>query len=390
MERIGRWLGGALVFENVFAQAPYTSCSVPTMFTGVGFSSHDVVRNDDRLHDDEVTLAEALSAGGYRTVGFTATPNNSRHLGMAQGFDEFTELWQGVDWETSIDPFFAADAVVSRIEAGLGKAPVFLMVHLVPPHSPYTPPAEYRVWSDPAYRGPADGSQSYLSSIRGRPEDVSEADLEELISLYDANIAFAAAAVDEILAALDDAGRLDDAILLVTADHGEAFFEHGHESHNSTVYDEMLRVPFMLRLPGGGRPDGFDAGRLASLEDLSPTVLALSGLAPPPRATGASMLGADRRDRILLRTAEQQRITGFRLGQYKVIADRWGRITELYDLASDPRERNNLFVDRPEIVSWMAAEWRRTAAAQPPRFDAEARDISEDEREMLRQLGYVH
>ncbi len=389
LERLGRWTRDGLVFSQVYAQAPYTSCSVPTMFTGVGFGAHGVIRNNDRLHDDEMTLAEALQAAGYRTIGFTATPNNSRHLGMAQGYDEFTEVWEGVDWATSIDPFFMADKVVSRIEQGFGEAPVFLMLHLVPPHSPYTPPDEFRLFSDPAYRGPADGSQAYLSSIRGRPEAVSEADLEQLIALYDANLVYADTAADRVLSSLAAAGRLEEAVLLVTSDHGEAFFEHGAESHNSTVYDEMLQVPFMLRLPGGAKPSGLDLNRFASLEDLTPTLLALAGVAPAPRTTGVNLLGEVDRHNMLLRTADQQKITGFRLGRYKVIADRWGTIVELYDLEADPGERKNLFVERPGAVSWLAAEWRQTAAALPPLLAGGERDVTDAEREMLQQLGYI-
>ncbi len=389
LERLGRWTRDGLVFNQVYAQAPYTSCSVPTMFTGVGFGAHGVIRNNDRLHDDEMTLAEALQAAGYRTIGFTATPNNSRHLGMAQGYDEFTEVWEGVDWATSIDPFFMADKVVDRIEQGLGKAPVLLMLHLVPPHSPYTPPDEFRLFSDPDYRGPADGSQAYLSSIRKRPEAVSEADLEQLIALYDANLVYADTAADRVLSALAAAGRLEEAVLLVTSDHGEAFFEHGEESHNSTVYNEMLQVPFMLRLPGGAKPSGLDLNRFASLEDLTPTLLALAGLAPAPRTTGVNLLGEVDRHNMFLRTADQQKITGFRFGRYKVIADRWGKIVELYDLEADPGERKNLFVERPGAVSWLAAEWRQAAAALPPLLAGGERDITDAEREMLQQLGYV-
>ncbi len=387
--RLGRWTRDALVFDSVFAQAPYTSCSVPTMFTGVDFSSHGVIRNNDRLHDDEVTLAESLQAAGYLTIGFTATPNNSRHLGMAQGFDEFTQVWEGVDWLTSIDPFFMAAKVATRIDQGLGNDPIFMMIHLVPPHSPYTPPEQFRVFSDPSYQGPADGSQSYLSSIRGRPEAVSEADLEALIALYDANLVYADTAADKILQALSAAGRFENAVLLVTADHGEAFFEHGEESHNSTVYDEMLQVPFMLRLPGGAKPSGLDVSRFASLEDLTPTLLSLAGIAPGPRATGLDLLGDADREHMLLRSADQQKITGFRLGRHKVIADRWGKIVELYDLSIDPGEKANLFIHRPGTVSWLADEWRRALAAVPPLLAGGKRDVTDAEREMLQQLGYV-
>jgi arylsulfatase A-like enzyme len=197
------------------------------------------------------------------------------------------------------------------------------------------------------------------------------------------------AAVERIFRALDTSGRFEDALVLVTSDHGEAFFEHGKLDHNSTVYDEMLHVPFVLRLPGGMKPPGIDLDRMASLEDLVPTVLARVGLDPGARQTGVDLLGAKPRRSILHRTATQQNILGFRYGRWKLISDRRGVVSELYDLEDDPDERHNLLVARPDVVSWMIAAWQATLAAEPEPFELGTREISDADREMLEQLGYL-
>ena len=380
----------ALVFRKVFSQAPYTTCSVSTMFTGVAFGSHGVIQGRNRLSEQETTLAEALRDAGYRTIGVTATLNNSERLGMAQGFDQFEQLWVGADWMKSIDPMFAAERTEEILSGFSDDGPVFLMVHLVPPHAPYTPPEAYRLWSEADYDGPCDGTDDYLRRIRDHRPDVSQADLNELIALYDGNLRFSDAAVERILADLDAVGRLDNTVVVVTADHGEAFFEHGHLDHNSTVYDEMLHVPLVLRVPPDIETARVDLDRLASLEDLTPTLLALAGVVPPDRVTGVDLLSDTPRNGILMRTSESQRIFGFRTKRWKVIAARGGLLAELFDLDADPSERKNVLLHFPEIVSSLAARWDLMEGRLPPRLDVVDVGVTEEETTMLRKLGYLN
>lgn len=377
---------GATVFTRVSAQAPYTACSVPTMLTGVGFPGHQVLGNRDRLADPEITLAEILRDSGYRTLGFSGTPNNSPRIGTGQGYEIFDDVWRLPDFATSIDPHVLADRVVSAV-TDLDERPLHLMVHWVPPHSPYTPAERFRRWNDPEYDGPCDGGQRYLASITNHPERVSEADLAELIALYDANLLAADDALGQVVRALQRAGRWDDALVVITSDHGEAFFEHGERSHNSTVYEEMLRVPLILKRPGQTTPERHH--HLVSLEDLVPTILGELGLEPPERVTGMDALGSGAREGLLLRSASQQRLTGLIWGEAKIIADRWHDIDEVYDLAADPGEQTNLMVIRPDLTVLLAALWDRELSRQPPSSAGESGELSDEERAMLEGLGYL-
>ncbi|MEN8162883.1 MAG: sulfatase [Acidobacteriota bacterium] len=389
MPIVDRFADEAMVFNRVFAQAPYTTCSVPTMFTGLSWGAHGVVEGRDRLSDGEETLAESLKASGYRTIGITATPNNSERLGMAQGFDEFVQLWEGADWRTSIDPMFAVERLQAILRKGLDESPLFLMLHLVPPHSPYTPPLEFRRWSDPEYDGPCDGTNEYLKTIRGNSQAVSPADLDELVALYDGNLKFSDAAVGRILEALAGAGRLERAVVVITSDHGEAFFEHGHLDHNTTVYDEMLQVPLIVRLPPSLQAQSIDSSRLISLEDLTPTLLGLAGLPSLSRSTGVDFVTGPRRNEILHRTSVGPGVFGFRTDRWKLIANREGRLFELYDLTADPDEGANVILQHPALVSWLADRWDRAQAALPPTMDVVDVGTTESEKAMLRELGYI-
>ncbi|RLE28110.1 MAG: hypothetical protein DRJ65_00750 [Acidobacteria bacterium] len=386
--RLDALAGEALVFRNVFAQAPYTTCSVATMFTGVAFGAHGVVRGRDRLSEQETTMAETLRDLGYRTIGVSATPNNSEGLGMAQGFDHFEQLLDGTDWLTSIDPMYAAQRIDTLVDSLDENQPLFLMAHLVPPHSPYTPPEAFRLWSEAQYDGPCDGTNSYLGGIRG-PQDVSPVDLKELVALYDGNLRFCDAAVERIMADLEAKGRLENAIVVVTSDHGEAFFEHGKRSHNSTIFDEMLRVPLVVHLPKGYETEGIDLDRLASLEDLTPTLLGLVGGNSSSRTTGVDLLSGPPRSGMLLRTSESHGIFGFRSGRWKLIADEQGRFDQLYDLKADKDEQSNVILRYPGVVSAMAARWARAEKLLPPRLDVVEAGMTDEERDMLHQLGYL-
>jgi arylsulfatase A-like enzyme len=377
---------GASVFTRVTAQAPYTVCSVPTMLTGVGFHSHLVQSNSGRLSAAETTLAEVLAGIGYQTLGFSATPNNSPRVGTGQGYEVFDDVWRTPDFATAIDPHVMADRVKAALD-GLDERPLHLMVHWVPPHGPYTPAQRFRLWSDPDYRGPCDGSQDYLLSVMDYPEKVSDDDLREMVALYDANLLAADDALGQVIEALRHAGRWDDALVIITSDHGEAFYEHGRQGHNSTIYEEMLRVPLVVKRPG--QTEGEVSDRLVSLEDLVPTILAEVDVASPDRVVGVDAFGKDDRSTVLLRSTRQQRLTGLRWRDHKVIADRFRSVDEVYDLEADPEERHNLFAHDPGLATFLMALWDRQVNRQPPPLEAEKTAITDDERSMLEALGYT-
>jgi arylsulfatase A-like enzyme len=388
---IDRLAAESLLFRRVFALAPYTLCSVPTMVTGLSFLDHGVVAHGDRLSAEATTLAEHLKSAGYRTACISASPNNSRALGTNQGYEDFVETWRVVARPQSADPFLLSRLALDWLAADDGTAPIHLQLHYVPPHAPYAPPPEFDLFTDPGYQGRLDGGHASINALDAGEPVPRPQDLAHVSALYDGNLRTGDAAVAQVLEALAKRPRWRDTVVLVTADHGEAFLEHGRMSHNSTVYDEMLHVPFVLRLPAGSRVSA-DLDRLASLADIVPTLLALAGARPEDLPDACNLLAPpDPGGRFLVaRTAGDSPLYALRTSRWKLLFAGSG-MGALFNLAQDPGERRDLALQAPLVFSGLG-QLLTERLSRTPRFTAaaEAAALAEENAEMLKALGYVH
>ena len=277
---IDRLAQESLVFLNAFALVPNTRRSVPTMVTGLSLLNHQVLHDDSALAPEAVTLAEYLHDAGYATAAFSSSPNNSRAVGTDQGYEEFVELWNELKRHKSRRPDYLARRAIDWLEEQDDERPLHLQLHFVPPHAPYQPLPKFDRFSDPEYTGIFDGSTDSIFTFDQRHQIPTTDDLSQAVALYDGNLRAGDDAVAEVFGALKARGRWDNTVILVTSDHGEAFYEHHRMSHNNTVYDEMLRVPFILRLPEGFDRGGLDLDRMVTLADIVPTLLATASLEP--------------------------------------------------------------------------------------------------------------
>jgi arylsulfatase A-like enzyme len=391
--RIRAELGDALAFRRAYAECPTTSCSVPAIVTGASFLAGGDVFTGRRLPEELTTLAESLAAAGYHTVGLSASPNNAAQRNTTQGFAEFRELWgKG-------NPYWGPAAQVRLAVEAIAQAPrdrpLYLQLHLLPPHQPYEPPPELDRFTDPAYRGPVTPRMSLVPYSLGGAT-LPPADLAQLVGLYDGNVLVADDAVGQVVAALRAAGRFERSLLVVTSDHGEAFMEHGVQGHNTTLYDEMLHVPLLVRLPGSERPPAADLDRLASSLDIVPTVLGALGLPVPPEVDGMDLLGPapdPRRPRILFHRTSAPKGAAYavRAGRFKAIARPAQARQELYDLERDPGETEDLAFARPDLFAGLglllAQHLARSGAEALP--TGEAVELTGEAREALEALGYV-
>jgi arylsulfatase A-like enzyme len=382
----------SLVFTNVFALVPNTRRSVPTMITGLSFLDHQVIEDNSVLSDEARTLAEHLREAGYATACFSANPNNSRATGADQGYDEFFEMWTEVPRTVSRTPEYLTQRALEWLAGFDDSKPLHLQLHFVPPHAPYEPAPEFDVFTDPTYDGWCDGTPHTMRLIDKALRRVDDADLAQITALYDGNLHAVDDSVAHVLDALRSRKRWRDTVVLVTADHGEAFYEHLRMMHNNTVYDEMLRVPFILRMQGGRLPDGVDLDRLATLADLTPTLLAAASVQPPATLDGADLLqpGAATEARSLIaRTGHSCSVRAVRTLRWKLILTTSGQ-ARLFDMTSDPGEHHNVgFENLPTVVGLGQLLTRRLAI--PPSI-AGARSTSEAplaDQEMLEALGYV-
>ena len=361
---------------------------MPTMLTGLSFRDHGVVGRT-RLEESITTLAESLQQDGYRTSCYSANPNNAVARGMGQGCDVFEEFWRNVRAPRSIDPYRISASAIARL-GELSDVPEFLMLHYVPPHEPYRPAPGFDIFGDPSYTGDYDGSLGTVLGISAGRLHPTQADMDEVVSLYDGNLLTGDDAVSQVLEALKQRERWGNTVVLVVSDHGEAFGEHGLMSHNSTVYDEMLRVPFILRLPGGVVPEQIDTRGLVSLEDVVPTLLGLAGIEPTGKLSGVDLLASriPRRRGIVARSAQDPPFLAYRTSRWKLITGRG--VNELYDLGVDPGENHNVHFENLEMSiclrSLLEAELIRAPLGA---VAAEGVELSDDELSTLRSLGYV-
>jgi arylsulfatase A-like enzyme len=343
-----------VLFEAAYAAAPITLPSHATLLTGLLPPAHGVRGNGSFvLGPGPRTLAETLKARGLGTAAFVGAFPLARRFGLARGFDHYDDAFErapGLHFEF---PERRADAVVAAASRWLAArpGPVFVWVHLYDPHAPYDPPAAFR--GADAYRG---------------------------------EIAFADSALGGLLTAWD--ARPGASVVLLTADHGEAFGEHDEESHSLFVYDTTLRVPLVVR--GPGLPAGRRVTAPAGLVDVAATVADLAGAAPLPGTSLRSQWGpaATAPGPLYAETLAPKLDFGWsdlrswRDGRYKLIR---APKPELYDVAADPGETTNLLGREPARAQQMGAALEAALAKDV------ARPVAEDPEaaERLRSLGYV-
>ena len=398
---IDRLAAEGALFETTYAPMGTTTPSHATLFTSRHPLAHGVVRNGLALLEGEHTLAEALRQRGYRTAAFVSSFPVSRRFGLDQGFDHYDDdfeasretfrvrEWEGHDVGGRFDRRGSdtTNRALAWLEALAPGAPVFLWLHLFDPHGPYVAPRAFQAFF------PLDEGDQFRKR-RAR---------------YDAEIRYADAELGRLLAAFEALAPGSPPLVMVTSDHGEGLSDHGWPDHNRTLYEEELRVPWVLhwpgRVPAGARP-----AQPAHLVDVAPTLLGLLGIEPAEAFEGRDWSG-------LLEEAEEgdergspepkrplwlqrpyyadghpragDRGWGFglRAGDWKLI-ETDGQPDELYHLERDPRERRNLAAaraDRVQALSQRIRTWRREQAAKA---EARAGEMSEEVREGLEALGY--
>jgi arylsulfatase A-like enzyme len=381
-------------FEDVMSAGPWTLPSHASLFTSSYISEHGIWSQEQRLPETSITLAEVLRERGYLTAAFTEGGYVRAEFGFAQGFDTFQARRREVE-ET-----FA----LAREWMRAAGAPFFAFVQTYRIHSPLDPRAEFRERLVRPYTGSLPAAVlvgEYFA--RWSNQGIASEDLRYLSDLYDAEVATADQAVGELLAFLDRQGLSANTLVVLTSDHGEELGEHGGFDHGWSLYQDQLRVPLILRLPGR-----FDGGRVERRTvhgvDLAPTLAQVAAARLPEIWSGLSLEhegGDDSRPLVtpFLTRKQGAPAIAIRAGNLKYVDYPPGERTldaadggpKLYDLAADPGEQKNLW--RPED----RARWQRAAESFLARFTARkggngsdaAATTSEEVLNELENLGYA-
>jgi arylsulfatase A-like enzyme len=287
----------AILFEQAIAQAPSTLPSHASIFTSLLPRHHgSSVANSAGLADGASPLAEILERENYDTASFNGGIQLDPLYGLARGFDTYVSARPSVARaELLVDPVDKLDHAVSEAMNWIRdrKArPFFLFLHTYEIHHPYTPDPAVLASMDPDYRGslPDEISVELLTRINDGEIEIDDADLGHIVAAYDAEIRSADAAFGKLVDFLRNEGLYDDAVILVTSDHGEEFGEHGRVGwHSHSLYDELLRVPLLIKLPGSRYGGETVAAQVRGI-DLAPTILDELGVAVPDSFEGTSLL----------------------------------------------------------------------------------------------------
>ncbi|MCZ6596699.1 MAG: sulfatase [Planctomycetota bacterium] len=400
-----------VTFTCAIAPAPYTLATIPSILTGRLPETHGLVSRPGRLPAAEITLTELLAGAGYRTRGAVANMNGGKSHGLDQGFEEFVEVFRAedgrsVDWVADGEEFHlprAADfpPIVERWLAEADERPLFLYAHILEPHEPYTPPSEFQqLFLDPAYEGIFGVAESeIIKQARRREVELGPEDVEALTALYDANLRYADDAVGRILDQLKEAGLYDQALIIVTSDHGEAFWQHGEQGHNTLLYDEMLRVPLVVKFPSGTGQVGVRVDAMVSPMDVLPTVCEVLDLPHPGRPLdGTSLWTAVRNPtanegrKIYLRSNHRKPHLGLRTNVHKTIVYREKGSerpvnVERFDLVADPDESEDVS-RKLRAETWADLRHLLDRANRPAARVEDGADPSAGEAELLKRLGY--
>ena len=411
MEEIAR---DGVRFATAYAPMPTTLPAHATLFTGLLPRTLGLLKNGVPLAHPAPTLAETLSAHGYRTAGFVSSFVLDRSFGLARGFatydDQFArgecktdnESWEGF----RLDGAFCRRGALTRARAeswleehgylgadrgadgavpGGTPAPYFLWIHLFDPHDPYLPPPE---------------EAALLPALGDDPTA-----LQRQIAAYDGEVRYTDDQVGKLLDRLAAAGRLDTTLVIIVSDHGEGLMDHGWMHHGALLYEEAVRIPFLVRWPER-LPRGRVIEEPVQLADVVPTVHDLLGLAPPAHAVeGVTLRGAlegtapldSQRPIFVQRRIYDRELElglplrgekfGVRMGPWKYIEARTDKSYELYDLATDPGELRDVFRKRRAEAAPLA-DALRAWTSRPVTAPSPAA-VSDEAARRLEALGYV-
>lgn len=424
-----------VTFDNQIAQSTWTLPSTASLLTGQFPSSHGAVSQGRPVSKNSPFLAEAFGRAGFHSGAFTENFHILPRNGFGRGVDEFWAVW--LPWvfdntvlyritgllrlptidlsekdaypETVTDPGQVNwDARVTTDRAlgwldGLDDSPFFAYIHYMGPHGPYGPP-EYLLDTPPPSVRVVDHPRKMGGGLplgeKGEP--VSDEELNTMKTLYAADILYVERQIERVLEWLDESGRAEETIVVLTSDHGEEFYDHGAWNHGGSAFDEVLRMPLVIRMPGTA-PAGLRVEELTRHIDVMPTLLDLAGVELPDGIQGRSLRPLVEGGRMAdpvpaytevfpIRPAGCE-IVSLVTPLHKIIRVSLDGVTDvmLFDLAADPGERDNIVSSLSDVYEGLLSDmdlWDGVARLYTP--DADSVPLDPGTLKKLKSLGYIN
>ena len=411
---IRRLANESIEFTQARVPAPWTLPSVASIMTGVSPQTHTTTKLSQQLPETFLTLAEAFQAAGYKTAAIGNNPVLRAESGMAQGFQHYDffprfQKWNHlgirlVRWlspekfRKNANSRELTDRAISWMQNNSDQN-FFFWLHYYDPHLPYSPPREH-LQETPPPNGPR-WKWNKPFGTRAGAEKLSSEQRKWLRELYDAELRYVDQEIGRLLDELSALNLYQETLIVFTSDHGEEFWEHGFYEHGHSLYDELLRVPLLFKLPNSPRTGKVHTP--VSINSIYPTVLEICELDDPRNLLESNSLTTawESPKEYITKPIMSSSLLYYE-DRVAVIIDgfkyiRWqisGK-EELYDLNSDPTEQHSVIRRYPNRVQTARAAIKQhqedtaTLRSQLQLDHTTTAPIDEQVLEQLRAVGYV-
>jgi arylsulfatase A-like enzyme len=387
------------VFTGAYSTSSWTAPSMASIFTGLYPRGHGVVHGvaqgpsaaitgQEMLVNDFATMAEIFKKAGYTTFGVSSNGHISRGTGFGQGFDYFDIHW-----------FMKSPASNLSVKKWLNPirkaSRYFLWIHYFDPHNPYAPRLPwYR-----AYIAQSNSYSKWLREVMPNPKEFIEElktdanGLNVLKDRYDSEINYCDYYIKELFALLQPG---ENTLVIITADHGEAFLEHGQLLHGDTLFEEEIRIPLIIKVPGKNKT-AKTLPQVVSNRDILATLVDFTGMKPGVEIPGKSLMslisGASTvaPEYICYELDWNGWAKGVRCDNWKLLLTGHGeKEMFLFDIQVDPSEQQNLVGRQPDQVRLLESRLNEWLSVHPEFKAPKIRlPVDKNQEDKLRTLGYI-
>lgn len=385
------------VYHRAYSSAPWTSPSVGTMLTGLYPEELGILKPRDPLQERFSTIAEILKKRGFQTGAVISHLLLSKELNFDQGFDYF---WYRACGHKAVCSGDVTEAALKFLNSRRRDKPFFLLVHYFDAHYDYIEHSNHR-FSTSSYTGLVRSGMGYGGLYRKIPQLVQR-DIDRLLALYDSEIAHIDSNVGVLLDYLRAHDLFNPSIVVLAADHGEEFLEHGSLGHTKTLYNELLHVPLLIKRKGQSK--GIVEKATVGLIDLFPTLFDELGIELGYPVSGTSLTSdsagrpvfastyvTDYGTRVLLQKQQAPKVELRAIIEdgYKLIVDGAAGRSSLYNVADDRGEVRDIYGAEKARAAEMSNALTSWMERISPTAPGRPGKISQEEADALKALGYV-
>lgn len=403
---IGQIAQEGILYRSVYAQSSWTRPSVASIFTSMYPTSHGIIQlNGDPVHNyilpnEALTISEILNEKGYHTVGFVTNPHITKKFGFDQGFDEFTYFFPQSFYGLQIFKIIAQIFKIAPVKKFYHQAselnkhiyswlksdkncPFFMYIHYTDPHMPY-------------FKHPI---QFGLSQNNFRTKWTTQ----NLLDLYDGEISYVDYHIGKLIELLKKEKLYDNTMIMITSDHGEEFYDHKGYDHGQTLYEEVIKIPLIIKYP-----NNLDKGKVKDDPvlsiDICPTIMDFLNIPIPDIMKGVSLYknqqSSETKRVVFAELGEYEKgMRSLQVGRWKLILtqnfpkDSWKRdypLLQLYEITSDVNETYDLASVKKDVSNDLYNRMKLFIEnIQIGSFSSQSSPMDKKLKERLRSLGYI-